>query len=612
MSSGECRGKELFMDERVLIYVAGNPELYPLEYYDPESGTYRGAIPELLADFAQREGCELVYYEPGPDDRREALSGNLQADVISGVTGAESFENTVSSLTLFETNDVSYGLAFTESAPESFISALTAYAEARTTGDVTEELLAAVAVPSAGNGHALPAILTLAAALCAALAALAIVWRKGKKRVTAARVELDTDPSTGLYNQFGFEKVFNSTVNDNNRALYCMLCFHFELGHIERVGGPGEIPRFQRFAAEALKRWVSGDDIMALGSNGDFFILRQSESPQAARDWAIRVREEMRAYECAGATLNLRDISVGVFPLASREYDYESILYHARQCAISAGYNDMKAKVCGAGQCHICEEERELLADLERGLQNREFQLSLQFFVSAKDFHITGGEALSRWMHPKRGLLSADRFIPLLEREGRIDKLDFYILERACEFLQKLGEVRSEDFFISCNFSRRSFSKPGIKDQCREIIERYNFPHRELIIEITESGDIRPEEAEQMRENILAVRSLGVQVMFDDFGMGYATFHDLQVYPMDGLKLDKSLVDCMNTRQGQTIMEGIVRTGHNLGLVILAEGVEEEWQVEKLQKLNCDILQGYLFYVPLPAAEALRQAADPK
>ena len=80
------------MDERVLIYVAGNPELYPLEYYDPESGTYRGAIPELLADFAQQEGYEMVYYEPGTADRREALAGNLQADVISGVTGAESFE----------------------------------------------------------------------------------------------------------------------------------------------------------------------------------------------------------------------------------------------------------------------------------------------------------------------------------------------------------------------------------------------------------------------------------------------------------------------------------------------------------------------------------------
>ena len=128
-------------------------------------------------------------------------------------------------------------------------------------------------------------------------------------------------------------------------------------------------------------------------------------------------------------------------------------------------------------------------------------------------------------------------------------------------------------------------------------------------MEITESGYINPAEAGQMRANILAVRSLGVQVMLDDFGMGYATFHDLQEFPMDGLKLDKSLVDTIDTEQGKVIVDGIVRTGHKLGLVVLAEGVEEEWQVDALKALNCDLLQGYLFSPPIPASEALRRVA---
>ena len=97
---------------------------------------------------------------------------------------------------------------------------------------------------------------------------------------------------------------------------------------------------------------------------------------------------------------------------------------------------------------------------------------------------------------------------------------------------------------------------------------------------------------------------MGVRVVFDDFGMGFSSFHDLQEYPMDGLKLDKQLVDNMWTAQGRVLLAALVRTGHELGLTILAEGVEEERQLEVLRQLGCDMLQGFHFSVPLPAGQA--------
>ena len=107
-----------------------------------------------------------------------------------------------------------------------------------------------------------------------------------------------------------------------------------------------------------------------------------------------------------------------------------------------------------------------------------------------------------------------------------------------------------------------------------------------------------------MLRNITQIRSLGVRIMFDDFGMGYSTFHDLQEYPMDGLKLDKCLVDNMWTERGRIILNGLVHTGHAMGLTVLAEGVEEDRQVEELRRLHCDVLQGFRFSVPLPAPAA--------
>ena len=115
---------------------------------------------------------------------------------------------------------------------------------------------------------------------------------------------------------------------------------------------------------------------------------------------------------------------------------------------------------------------------------------------------------------------------------------------------------------------------------------------------MTESQEIGRQAAEQMLQNILALREFGVRVIFDDFGMGFSSFHDLQAYPMDGLKLDKELVDNMWTKQGRIILNALVETGHRMGLTILAEGVEEERQIEVLQSLHCDVFQGFRLLCP--------------
>ncbi|MBS5585201.1 MAG: EAL domain-containing protein [Clostridiales bacterium] len=473
-----------------------------------------------------------------------------------------------------------------------------------------EAILAPVESQSAACASAFPALAVVSAALMAALVALgiAVYWLRNSRR--ALRRALYTDVRTGFLNQEGFRRRFEAKVRADNRASYCVVCFHFILGHIERIGGPGEILRFHRFVADVLHRRAVGNMDIGLSKTGDVFVLRQGKSPLSMRKWALHVLDEIRAYECAGAPLNRRDATVGVFPLASRDCcDCNGALFHARQCAIRAGNEGMYARVCGADKCYACEEERELLSDLERGLEQGEFQLYVQFFVNAEDFSFVGGEALSRWQHPAKGLLNPGRYIPLLEREDRIGRLDMYNLEKACALLQRLHEAGKEEFYLTCNLSRLTFAGEKMVERCRALLERYDFPRRELIFEITESGTIRSEDAAQMRANILAMRELGVQIMFDDFGMGYAAFRDLQEYPMDGLKLDREFVENMGTEQGQAITEGIIRTGHRLGITILAEGVEHEWQVKALQALRCDLLQGYFFAMPMPAEEAFQRVA---
>ena len=180
-----------------------------------------------------------------------------------------------------------------------------------------------------------------------------------------------------------------------------------------------------------------------------------------------------------------------------------------------------------------------MLDDFFRALERNEFQLYIQFFVDADSFRIVGGEALSRWYYPRQGLLSPSRYIPLLEETGQIEALDFHVLEKACAFLEELGGRQVQDFFLSCNFARKTFSAPDFVQRCIQVVQRFSFPRKLLILEVTESQQMNRSEMEQIRQNIREIREYGMRVIFDDFGVGFSTFHDLQNCPVDGLKLDE-------------------------------------------------------------------------
>ena len=123
-----------------------------------------------------------------------------------------------------------------------------------------------------------------------------------------------------------------------------------------------------------------------------------------------------------------------------------------------------------------------------------------------------------------------------------------------------------------------------------------------MILEISESQSVR--NVSQIRKNILELKKLGISIMLDDFGEGFTSFYDLQKYPINGIKLDKNLVDHIMTQSGATILRVMIQVGHELGMTILAEGVESREQVEALKQMNCDVIQGFSFYRPIPEWEA--------
>ena len=161
---------------------------------------------------------------------------------------------------------------------------------------------------------------------------------------------------------------------------------------------------------------------------------------------------------------------------------------------------------------------------------------------------------------------------------------------------------------VSCNFSRKTFSSEDFLTRCGEILSRHAFPREMLVAELTESSLFRDQG--QARKNAQALKDLGLRIALDDFGEGFTSFYDLLEYPVDGVKLDKSLVDNIGRPKGEAILKAMMQVGRDLGLTVLAEGVETDEQVRALREMGCDMIQGYRFFHPVPDWDARRQLLE--
>ncbi|MDR3765530.1 MAG: GGDEF domain-containing phosphodiesterase [Butyricicoccus sp.] len=587
-----------------IIYVAGNPAGYPVEYYDTETQSYQGAIPTFLAEFAEEYGYDLRYLQPGIKDRRTELAENQQADLLSGCTAGEQYAHTTGEpVPLFSGEDgTAYTIWLTQVSSERLQADLREYADQMTQTQWTGALLEAAGQEPPARlpvGVLAGAGLVTLALLVALVASLLRLRKEKKRKVQQAQI----DPESGLGTLAALEEHFSRIASDQSGGNYSLVCIHLAVDSIGWLWGYERAKELFQQGVQALRQAAEPGDILAR-HGADLLVLKHTADPQRTEQWGNGVLEEIRA--ALHGVLRPQDAAVGVYPL-TEFCDLDHALFHVRQCAQEACREGQRIRLYDAGQCQSCRERWNLLDDFSKALERQEFQLYCQFFVSAGTFHVVGGEALSRWHHPQFGLLSPARYIPLLEETGQIEKLDFYGLEKACAFLQELSEQQILDFFLSCNMSRKTFGTPGFAKQCMQVVHRYRFPRKLLILEITESRQIDSRETEQMYQNIQSIRASGIRVIFDDFGTGFSSFQDLQTYSMDGLKLSKKLVDNMQTETGKQIFRTLVDIGHHMGLTILAEGVEDEGQIEMLQKLHCDALQGFRFCIPLPEEEARRR-----
>lgn len=244
----------------------------------------------------------------------------------------------------------------------------------------------------------------------------------------------------------------------------------------------------------------------------------------------------------------------------------------------------------------------QLESDLRQVIESQQLELYFQPQVDAKTGLLKGAEALIRWIHPEKGFIPPDLFIPIAESTGFIEKIDHWVLVTASKQLNKWQGHLSEDFKLSINLSARYFMQPNLLVDIQKYILDAGIDPSFLELEVTERTVMRS--AEEVIDIMHQLQALNVSLSIDDFGTGYSSLSYLKEFPISTLKIDKSFVDGIpNDESDVAIAQTVINLAKSLNLTIIAEGVETEEQQLFLAKNNCDIIQGYFYSKPLEVSE---------
>jgi EAL domain-containing protein (putative c-di-GMP-specific phosphodiesterase class I)/CRP-like cAMP-binding protein len=245
--------------------------------------------------------------------------------------------------------------------------------------------------------------------------------------------------------------------------------------------------------------------------------------------------------------------------------------------------------------------EIKLIHELKQALKNDELELHYQPIIDVPANKIAGFEALVRWNHPEKGMVYPDNFIGAAEDSGLITELSRWATKESCAFLSRVQSAHAHlnNLFMSVNFSAKDFLIPDFRSYILEALQKNNLDPDQFHIEITERLLMdQPSEACKILEDC---RNAGLCISIDDFGTGYSSLSYLHYFPIDILKIDRSFITDMNSNTSSySLVSSIISLGQNLGMSIIAEGIEEEDQAAELKNLNCDKAQGYFFSRPQP------------
>lgn len=380
--------------------------------------------------------------------------------------------------------------------------------------------------------------------------------------------------------------------------------------HVNDVLGHRFGDRLLRAVAERLRQEaLQGQHaVLARLSGDEFAVLLPNADASAAAPVAQRIHQVLeRPFVLDDHNVDL-SAGIGVTTCPEHGTDADLLLSRAEVAMYVAKERQAGTVVYHAGLDSSSEESLTLLSELRQAVEHNQLRLFLQPKVCLRSSQIIGAEALVRWQHPTRGMVPPMRFIPFAEQTGFIRALTMWILGEVAAMARQVADD-GQHLKIAVNLSTRDLMDQDLPTKVEAILQRHQVDPTLIVLEITESAIM--DDPQRALQTLNRLHSLGLKLSIDDFGTGYSSLAYLKRLPVDELKIDRSFVMNMETDlQDAKIVHSTIELAHNLGLSVVAEGVEGAKHWKLLAGLGCDEAQGYFIAKPMPAADFLPWLKD--
>ncbi len=558
--------------------------------FDPATGV-------ALFSTAQKEVGESEHHSPGLNQARNGVaSAQLQLEPqIDSLTGPMVDRMVVSTyVPYFPGNHSHKGLK-----PSVIVEIYT---------DVTEHL-------QTHRMNQLSMVAGVIASLSLMYAVVFVFGRHNAKTLAAAQRQREGqelkirhqafhDSLTGLPNRAGFDALIaRATKRASSRPVSILFVDLDRFKLVNDSLGHKAGDQVLQAMAQRIRKVIRDEDRLYRVGGDEFVVLLDARDQVASHLLGQRIISVLsRAVDIDGSPVTL-GASIGIAQYPADDTNFEQVV----RCADMAMY---AAKRAGANQLAFyvpqmkidLEQQAHLLTDVKRAIDNNEFVLHYQPRLCSARHTIESVEALIRWEHPELGLLYPDRFIPAVEDSSLILDLGVWVLETACKQAMQWEKISGQTIGISVNIAAKQFRHSSFLKQVKNALASSGLPANRLELELTESQLIT--DLGGAAATLVNLKALGVTVAIDDFGTGYSSLAYLHKLPIDCLKIDRAFVKDLETDPVQAkIAHTIALLAHNLGLKVVAEGVETLAQAQMLTEWGCEQLQGFYFSKAIPAKQ---------
>lgn len=591
------------------VFIAGNPDLYPLESYNEQTGEYEGVLPELFKAISQETGIDFTYVYSSSKNRQEYLAKNKQVDILSAmVKGKVSDEYLQGSSLLvgFALNGESYEthIGFTSVCDARVQETITKYLTGLPQETLTEMAISYVmenpvstAVPDfvwwliAGGVLLLVLIIIFLAQVNAKLRA-----KQNKGGIY--------EEKTGFYKEDYIVSSLEKLVPIEAQGIYYVSYISVNMEKLLRYYGEETADALTQHIANILRADCGEKEYCARLDDVSFAFIFRAENLELAEERINALTEKINGEN------NLKDedygmhVRAGVHALSFRLPEGQTPFEIAQEAFEWAENNG--ASYCFSSNELVRERGRKLMLQKEtaRAVRKGEILYYLQYVIDAKTGDVVGAEAISRWQHPREGLLMPSVYLPLMHQAQTISLLDYYMFEKSCQQLELWEKSGLTSFFLSCNFDRSTMSQEDFFDKLSGIAKKYDIDKSKMILEITE--DTLESNHDMAHRNTALCIQDGYRIALDDFGNGFSSFKNLLEFNVSYMKLDRSFIRQIASERGKTLLRGLVSAVQRADIKVIFEGVETAEQRDEVARLGVDYVQGFYYSRVIPQIESDR------